>query len=256
MKIDNIGAFTVKKKIIALCLLSAFMLSLSGCADRADGTVSETTTGTRQTAVYAETSETVKETEQTAAASDTSETAPEETQTSREIPIVGDSEYLFARKYIDEVYNCYLPAQIVGQEAYEKWVNNVLLAMPSEEQTELPTVYMIIHDLDISKEEFIAENEKLVDYPDMYFSEEIISALYLDDIGEMKKQLADPLTLYYDGEVYTFDELFDTDEDIAAKIPTEILSGYFDFIEQVCEKSDIIKYYRDKIDFVREKYGA
>lgn len=52
------------KKKIALCLLSAFMLSLSGCSDKTAETVSETTT----------------------------ETVPPKTQTQRDIPILGDSD--------------------------------------------------------------------------------------------------------------------------------------------------------------------
>lgn len=184
-------------------------------------------------------------------ASDTGEnTAPTEPDKTNELPNIGGSDYTFSRKYVDQVYNIYLACEIVGQEERDEWVDNVFLLKTPEEQDALPPIYQMIRDLNISKEDFIAENNKYVDYPGMHFSDDMISGLYQEDINEMKRQLASPLALYYDGEIYTFDELCQ-DTKLAEDIPAEILGEYLDFIYEVCKQNEIIKYMQEDINKVR-----
>lgn len=150
------------------------------------------------------------------------------------------SDIALKRKYIDKVYNIYLAAEIVGSEAEDEWVNNVYLAQSPEEQEDPPTLYQIIRDLNISEEDFRKENEKYIEYPGMYFSDEIISALYQDE-AEMKKLLVNPYALYYDNEIYTYDGLAENPS-LAADIPPEVIDGYFDFLEELCEEEGLTKY--------------
>ncbi len=162
-------------------------------------------------------------------------------------PSIGGGDYTFVRRYVEEAENIYIAAQIVGQEARNVWVDNVYLTMTPEEQSELPALYRIIHDLNISKEDFIEENKK----SDMNYSEEVIEALYLEDIDEMKKRLVNPTALYYDGEIYTFDGLCKTPE-LADDIPDEILEEYLDFIYDTAVQIGEIKYMQEDIDTLRE----
>lgn len=247
----------MKKKIIVICVLSAFALGLSACNDKADVL---TPTDERQVGTIVNenvgVSDETQETDQRAASvEDDTSTIPQKEETQNEIPRIGGSDYAFSRKYIDKVYDIYLASQIVGQEAREEWVNNVFLAKSPSEQVEIPPLYQMIHDLNISKEDFIAKNAENIDTPGMYFSDDIISALYLDDIEEMKKQLANPLALYYEGEIYTFDELSQSQNTrMTANIPADVMSNYLGYIELVCEENGIIKYMQEDIDRVQNTY--
>ena len=191
-----------------------------------------------------------------ASVSETNDTASETynttegTEISDEAPPIGGGDATFMRRYIEEVENIYIIDQIVEPEVRDDWVENVYLAKSPKEQDKLPAVYQAIHDLNISKEDFIAENEKLSDYSGMYFSEEVIDALYLEDISEMKRRLVNPYALYYDGEIYTFDGLLQ-DPQSGADIPDETLNEYLDFIESVCEQEKLLKYMQNDIDSLR-----
>lgn len=245
----------MKKKIIVICIVSAFALSLSACNDKKIFTpADERQVGTIVSENVSASDET-QGTDQQAASVEETTTIPQKEETQNEIPKIGGSDYAFSRKYIDKVYDIYLASQIVGQEAREEWVNNVLLAKSPSEQVEIPPLYQMIHDLNISKEDFIAKNAENIDTPGMYFSDDIISALYLDDIEEMKKQLANPLALYYEGEIYTFDELSDSQNTrMAANIPTDVMNDYLEYIKIVCEENGIIKYMQEDIDRVQNTY--
>ena len=116
---------------------------------------------------------------------------------------------------------------------------------------ELPALYRIIHDLNISKEDFIEENKNYVDYPGMYYSEEVIEALYLDDIKEMKKRLVNPTALYYEGEIYTFNGLIQKPE-LTDNIPDDVLAEYLDFIYDVAEQIGEIRYMQEDINMLRD----
>lgn len=179
-----------------------------------------------------------------------SDTSTEPDVTDEALPI-GGGDYTFERKYVEEVENLYIAYQIVGQEARDEWVNNVYLKTSSEEMNELPALYRIIHDLNISKEDFIEENKNYVDYPGMYYSEEVIEALYLDDIKEMKKRLVNPTALYYEGEIYTFNGLIQKPE-LTDNIPDDVLAEYLDFIYDVAEQIGEIKYMQDDINMLRD----
>ena len=215
-----------------------------------DPTVTITTDPT-VTATSDEISSTVSVSETYDTASETHDTTEgTETEISGEAPPIGGSDYTFSRKYVNEVYNIYLASQIVGKEARDEWVNNVFLMRTPDEQEDPPPLYQMIHDLNIPKEDFIAENEKLSDYSGMYLSDEVIDALYLEDIPEMKRRLVNPYALFYGGDIYTFDEMLQ-DPQSGADIPDEILNEYLDFIESVCEQENLLKYMQNDIDSLR-----
>lgn len=246
------------KRIAILCMLSAFALCLSACGDKTEMIISpnENQTAASVSEYLKTPSETEKSDQNAAFVEDIIETTQEDkTETPSEIPMIGGSDYAFSRKYIDKVYNIYMAAEVVGEEAENEWVNNVFLLKTPEEQEELPPIYQMIRDLNITKEDFIAENNKYVDYPDMYFSDDIISALYQEDVEEMKRLLASPLALYYDGEVYTFDELSQSQNArMATNIPADVMSEYLGYIEMVCDENGVLKYMQEDIDSVKMTY--
>lgn len=239
-----------------LCMTSALVISFSACGDKSGKNVfsDESQTIASVSETFQSQDKTVEKEQQTIPAEDTSET-PKGYEMPSEIPMIGGSDTAFMRKYIEKAENAYIAYLIVGDEEYENWLNNVYLMKSSEERNEFPELYQIIHELNISKEDFVAQNNEFVDYPDMYYSEEIISALYSDDVEEMKKQLINPLALYYDGEIYTFDELSQSkNARVAANIPADVMNNYLGYIELVCEENGIIKYMQEDIDRVQNTY--
>ena len=253
----------MKKQFLLITMLLA--MTLSACSYKstreADSDIAETqftetgstevsheeevTTNVSETAVSEEVATNASETAVSEAAAESSE------DTYAEAPAVGGSDYSFLRKYIDEVYNIHLASVVVGREACQEWVDNVFLKKSAEEQEALPTIYQIIVDLEISKEDLIKKNNEK---GGIYLSTETIDALYLEDIEEVKKALMSPLALYHEGEIYVFEEL-SKNTSKAVDIPTEILDEYFDYIETVCEQEGIIKYMQEEIDNTRMAYG-
>ena len=173
-----------------------------------------------------------------------------ETEPHTEEPPVGGGDYSFLRKYIDEVYNIHIASEVVGREACDEWVKNVYLKKSAEEQEGIPPIYQIIVELEIPKEELIKKNNE---HDGIYLSPETIDALYLEDIEEVKKALMSPFALYYEGEIYVYDEF--AEGRVEADIPAETLDEYFDYIEEVCVQEGIIKYMWESIDHTRKVYG-
>ena len=163
----------------------------------------------------------------------------------------GGGDYVFSRKYLDEVYNTYLTSQIVGEEVAAQW-DIEFLEKPPEEQEGLPPIYQMIRDLNITREQFEAENEKYIGFGN-YFSQDIIDALYCGNEEEMKILLANPYALVYDGEIYTFNELSNTPATCSAQsIPADVMEEYLDYIESACNEAGILKYEQERIDNLRE----
>lgn len=155
------------------------------------------------------------------------------------------------RKYIDDVYDTYLASLIVGNEAIDEWVNNVYLKKTPKEQEDTSPLYQIIHDLSISREDLTRVSKE----HNNRLSELVITALYVDDLEEMKRLLVSPMALYYDCEIYTYDEL-SKDKKAGEKIPPETIGDYLDFIELVCEYNGEIKYMQEEINDVRRMYNV
>ena len=176
--------------------------------------------------------------------------ATSETEPHTEESPVGGGDYTFLRKYIDEVYNIQLASEVVGREACDEWVNNVFQKKSAEEQEGIPPIYQIIVELEIPKEELIKKNNEL---DGIYLSAATIEALYLEDIEEVKKALMSPFALYYEGEIYTYDEF--AESRVEADIPAETLDEYFDYIQEICVQEGIIKYMWESIDNTRRAYG-
>ena len=174
----------------------------------------------------------------------------EDTTESTSIPLpVNGGDLTFVSKFAYPVYNIADVAEIVGNEKTGEWTNNVFLKLSPEEQEELPVLYRIITDLGITKESLLN-----VAQGDQDLTEDIINALYLEDIEEMKQALTNPTALYYDKKIYTFDEI-SKDANAAIDVPKEVLSEYIDFIETVCQENNLIKYMQEEIDSAREING-
>jgi hypothetical protein len=127
---------------------------------------------------------------------------------------------VFDRRYIDVVENLYYGMQIVGEEATEKWVNEVYLKQDAKGQTELPELYQMIKYFSIPREELIKVNNSFKNQKaeSMVIPDDVINALYSEDEKSMKKALASPLALYYDGMIYTVNELRQMSSDEIKKI--------------------------------------
>lgn len=250
----------MKKQFLALCVLSAVMLSSCSNGDTAAGEnitvisnsgIESNDSKTEEVSAEQETTASEQKTEAEISASE-SETESTELETETETEaVVGETDteivnriksidvsaydkYSFVRKYDVKAENLYIISEIVGNEAESDWVDNVYLKKSDEERNALPAVYQAIVELGISEEDFRNKNEEYIDYPDMLISEEMLSALYSEDINEMKRLLADPWALYYDGEVYAFDEMY-ADPNIVAGVPADVMNEYLDFIEAIDE---------------------
>lgn len=172
------------------------------------------------------------------------------TQTPVESTAVGGTDYSFSRKYIDEVYNIQIAYETVGKEVRDEWANNVFLKKSAEEQEALPPIYQMIVELEIPKEDLVKKNNQ---YDEPYLADNTIDALYEQDVQKMQQLLANPLALYYDGEIYTFDELACGLQEV--DIPEETLDNYFDRIVTYCEQEKMLKYMQEDIDNARKACG-
>ena len=240
----------MKKRFIVICMFLAIMLS--ACSHKNENNI-----GSNVDVNHASESVDISSVQEEDAAPIESQISASVTESdttnneaSTEIPAIGGSDYTFLRKYIDEVYNIHLASEVVGREVCQEWVDNVYLKRTAEEQEGIPPIYQIIVDLEISKEDLIQKNKE---HDGIYLSDETIDALYQEDIEEVKKALMSPFALYYEGEIYTYDEFAETH--VEADIPAETLDEYFDFIEKVCEQEGIIKYMWESIDNTRKAYG-
>lgn len=242
----------MKKQFLAICVLSAVMLSsCGGVEDTSEGEVqtmaaitenSETKSSvsessTAETEEVTEKTETeaepvAEETENTELVTETetfsSETSEDIVNRIKSIDNSAYDKYSFSRKYVDEVYDIYLVGEIVDSETESEWVNNVFLMKTPEEQEELPTIYQAIVALNISEEDLRNKNNELSGH----LTEEMISALYTEDVNEMKRLLTNPWALYYNGEVYAFDEMY-ADPNIVSGVPADVMNEYLDFIETI-----------------------
>lgn len=163
---------------------------------------------------------------------------------------IGGGSTYFERRFVDETYNiAYLRAVyrdetgVVSQEELDKWVNNVYLKQESEERNEYPTIYQAIQYLGVTKEDFIALNNSRKERDsNMVLSEEIINALYLPE-DEMKEALVHPCALYYDGEIYTWDNLRSVSVEVFVEsegVPGEVIQTYIDNLIVYCIEEEII----------------
>lgn len=116
---------------------------------------------------------------------------------------------VFDRRYIDVVENIYYGTKIVGEKASEQWKNDVYLKKSAEEQSELPSLYQMIRDLSIPKEDMIKLNLSLKDQgaTAMVIPDHVIESLYVTDENNLKKSLVSPLALYSEGSIYTVNDL-------------------------------------------------
>ncbi len=162
---------------------------------------------------------------------------------------IGGSDYSFSRKYVDEVYDIHIVSLIVGREACDAWTNDVYLKLSAEEQDALPTLYLAIRDLEIAKEDLKKKNSEDTSSP---LSDYIIDSLYITDVEEMKQALKNPLALYYDGEIYTFDYLAHTEN---IDLPSVTLAEYFNSIESYCDANGLLKYMLKEINYARRLHG-
>jgi len=168
---------------------------------------------------------------------------------------VGGDWFYFNREYQDISYNvAYLAGvykdeiSILPEGALNRWEEEVFLKQSEEDQNGLPTMYQAIQGLKISKEDLIALNDNRKElceefgYPDeMILPDEYIDALYLPE-EEMKKALLNPLALYYEGEIYTWEALYhkDTGDALLKEIPDSVMDEYIVHVITYCLEEGII----------------
>lgn len=121
----------------------------------------------------------------------------------------GGDDSTFNRKYVDVSYDiAYLgkvydgEPEILPEGALKDWTENVFLKKSPEEQDALPVMYQAVHELGVTKDQLMALNDsrrELGEY--MILDDDYINSLYIEDETEMKRALAGPAALYYDGEL-------------------------------------------------------
>lgn len=156
---------------------------------------------------------------------------------------MGGGSTLFNRKYVDDTYNLAFiegayseEISILPEGALDEWIENVLLEQSPEEQEALPVLYQAIKGLDIPQEDLVALNDSRKQLGDMMIlSDDFIDALYLPE-EEMKLALMNPLALYYNGEIYTWEEL-NTATTLSTEpksIPADVLVTYVNNLVDIC----------------------
>lgn len=151
-------------------------------------------------------------------------------------------------EYARETYDIAYLGSLVG-DAYsnveyadvEDWKNAVYMNKSDEERASTPTLYQAVHDLGIEKNEFISVNSTRRDSGLEYLSVEIIDALYLEE-DEMKEALANSNALYYNGEIYTLNDIgsMTVEDVIDAGIPEDVINEYVESVIIYCVDNEII----------------
>lgn len=155
----------------------------------------------------------------------------------------------FNRKYVDVSYDiAYLgkvydgEPEILPEGALKDWTENVFLKKSPEEQDALPVMYQAVHELGVTKDQLTALNNsrrELGEY--MILDDDYINSLYIEDEAEMKRALANPTALYYDGDIYTWNELNVVPApDVVSRIPQDVMDAYIAGVISYLEKSEIM----------------
>ncbi len=115
------------------------------------------------------------------------------------------------------------------------------LKKSDDERNALPTMYQAIHDLDVKKEDLVALNNsrKLRDNA-MVLSDAYIDALYMEE-DEMLQALIHPLALYYNGKIYTWEQLCSTSlTDTSVALPISVIDAYVNHVMSYCVDQQLI----------------
>ncbi len=165
----------------------------------------------------------------------------------------------FDRKYIDIVYNAGLGEEIVGKDIAEKWAQEVFLIQKQNVMSSLPTLYQMIRDLSIPRKDFNELNGLYMkNYNELAISETVLDALYAEDETDMMKALMNPIAFYYDGVIYTVNELrsMSAEKIKSLGIPMQELQEFTNRIEvTIIEHVGPKNYegsYKETIDKLRE----
>lgn len=164
----------------------------------------------------------------------------------------GGSDTSFSRRFVDEVYNIHIASEIVGNEECNRWVEDVYLKKSLEEREATPDLYQIITELSISKEDIISKNNEYKDMEVDYLPDYIIDALYEEDVEVMKQLLMNPLALYYNSSIYTFDELVKAETII--EIPENVIDEYISGLENYYIINGMEKYMEEELLPLKSKY--
>ena len=237
------------KKILAMILALAVMgtvASCSGIAHTPDDDLSDTVSDETETVsvTMEKNSESVSSPEV-----DAVEKMDLVNSALKEKGAMGGNDYSFNRKYLDATYNiAYLgkvydgEIEILPAGTLQDWVENKFLKKSPVEQDAMPVIYQAVHELGITKDQLKALNEsrkKLGQY--MILSDEYIDSLYIDNEVEMKQELVNPRALYYNGEVYTWDELnTESFASVTSQIPQNVMNAYVDNIIEYIDESGIM----------------
>ena len=161
----------------------------------------------------------------------------------------GGDDSTFNRKYVDVSYDiAYLgkvydgEPEILPDGALKDWTENVFLKKSPEEQDALPVMYQAEHELGVTKDQLTALNDarkELGEY--MILDDDYINSLYIEEEAEMKRALANPTALYYDSDIYTWNELNVVPApDVVSRIPQDVMDAYIAGVISYLEKSEIM----------------
>lgn len=134
------------------------------------------------------------------------------------------------RYYPDELFYLLNLASIVPVEEVLAAAEKLLAENPYYANEQLPPLYLVIHELNISKEAFIRLNQRNKEQHtgDPVYTDEQIEWLFSDaDVQAVQAGLKQDTTLLYNGRLYTLYELLGMeDSQLREMAGTEELSAY------------------------------
>ena len=167
----------------------------------------------------------------------------------------GKFNYPDSLQFVDDANKVFCFLTIEGTQAVDEWYRKVVLELTPEEMLGTPSMYKAVKYFGTEKHELYDYNKKLLESnPDSEetIPEFVIEALYMDR-NDMLRQLANVTSLYYNGAVYSFDEVTAG----VLGIPNEVLSDFADEVEPILRKiygdEQYSSLYKNRVDTLRKK---
>lgn len=122
------------------------------------------------------------------------------------------------QKYVPEVYDMTPIYEILGEEAADSAVNEYY-RMSMTERLSVPPLYRILNSTGITREQLSRYNESAQNR----LSDDIISALYLDDADKVCNALIGEFSVVYGGEIYS---LVEAGYKIRRELPVDVVTEF------------------------------
>lgn len=146
----------------------------------------------------------------------------------------------FEAYFPEELYNLYTLSYIVTWEEIHAAESKLLAEDGSYQTDQLPPLYLVIRELNISKEDFIRARDK---YDPAYYTDEQIEWLFSDaDIQTVQAALKRDTTLVYNGRLYNPNELLRLEDSLLRKMAnTKEMTAYLAGLDD-CRFAEVLKH--------------